>query len=307
MPSATAPPMTHRGRRAGTGMSPRSLAIALALRSRADRGLPIVPLAELGAAGTGSAPTDVASADGHRQALAGTRPTFTITDAAAACAVSRKTITAQARRPRRARCRQGRGRGVANPCRGVARGRPASGPVRTCGSPSIRPAAAASHGDPALADLPGPPGAAPQAGPELRQRDHSRDRWDDLRLRLARAEAEAAERALALADASGWPCGRSPPRRLPRRRRGGIPVGTGPEAAQAPNPQSRDLGQGGPPVPPAAGWVMSAQRPGSSEGATGLLVVPDPGLAPACDRNPATAPQTALVADIGAMRGGSLT
>ena len=28
-----------------------------------------------------------------------------------------------------------------------------------------------------------------------------RDRWDDLRIRLARAEAEAAERALALADA----------------------------------------------------------------------------------------------------------
>jgi hypothetical protein len=120
------------------------------------------------------------------------RPEFTITDAATACAVSRKTITrklADLAEHGAAKDEDGIWRipveallavGL-HPGRSVAQ-RPSDAPARAAGvqpSPTPRPTT--------------------QAGPDMIT--VSRDRWDDLRIRLARAEAQAAERDLALADA----------------------------------------------------------------------------------------------------------
>jgi hypothetical protein len=122
------------------------------------------------------------------------RPTFTITDAAAACAVSRKTITRKLgdlalhgaakdddgiwRIPVEALLAVGLHPGRSLPGQGT---RPAAPP-----SPQVL---VQSPAQPALAD------------PSVEVVTVPRQRWDDLRIRLAKAEAEAAERALALADA----------------------------------------------------------------------------------------------------------
>ena len=114
------------------------------------------------------------------------RPTFTITDAAASCSVSRKTITRKL--PELA------GHGAAKDDDGVWR-IPVEALLAVGLHPgrSLAPAAASPR-----------PNAAPPPPPVSTPSDTitvPRDRWDDLRIRLARAEAEASERALALADA----------------------------------------------------------------------------------------------------------
>jgi hypothetical protein len=117
----------------------------------------------------------------------GTRPTFTITDAAAACSVSRKTITRKL--PELA------GHGAAKDDDGVWRI-----PVEALLAVGLHPGRSLQG-----AAAPAPKRPAPSPTPaRVVERDTvtvSRDRWDDLRIRLARAEAEASERALALADA----------------------------------------------------------------------------------------------------------
>jgi hypothetical protein len=114
------------------------------------------------------------------------RPTFTITDAAASCSVSRKTITRKL--PELA------GHGAAKDEDGVWRI-----PVEALLAVGLHPGRSLPQ---AVASP--RPSAAPAPPPESTVPDTitvPRDRWDDLRIRLARAEAEASERALALADA----------------------------------------------------------------------------------------------------------
>jgi hypothetical protein len=114
------------------------------------------------------------------------RPTFTITDAAASCSVSRKTITRKL--PELA------GHGAAKDDDGVWRI-----PVEALLAVGLHP----GRSLPQAAAAPRP-SAAPTPPPASTVPDTitvPRDRWDDLRIRLARAEAEASERALALADA----------------------------------------------------------------------------------------------------------
>jgi hypothetical protein len=143
-------------------------------------------------------------------AVTGTRPTFTITDAATACGVSRKTITRKLtdlathgaakdddgvwRIPVEALLALGLHPGRSLPSsanRSAAAGAPA-------GAAAVRGSeAAAAQQAPAATVRAQPAPTQPSADVVT----VPRDRWDDLRLRLARAEAEAAERALALADA----------------------------------------------------------------------------------------------------------
>ena len=116
-----------------------------------------------------------------------TRPSFTITDAATACSVSRKTITRKL--PELA------GHGAAKDDDGVWRI-----PVEALLAVGLHP----GRSLPQAASAPLRP--APPAPSHTRHVDQDtvtipRDRWDDVRIRLARAEAEAAERGLALADA----------------------------------------------------------------------------------------------------------
>jgi hypothetical protein len=144
-----------------------------------------------------SAPVD---ADGvetidltERGGTPSTRPTFTITDAAAACAVSRKTITRKLgdlalhgaakdddgiwRIPVEALLAVGLHPGRSLPNQPPPASRPTPSSQQT-----VAPPAASTGGSPDVVTIP-------------------RQRWDDLRIRLARAEAEASERAMALADA----------------------------------------------------------------------------------------------------------
>lgn len=122
------------------------------------------------------------------------RPTFTITDAAAACAVSRKTITRKLGDLAL--------HGAAKDDDGIWRipveallavglhpGRSLPGPAGRPAGPAPAPAATPAAAAPAPVDSSADVVTVP------------RQRWDDLRIRLAKAEAEAAERALALADA----------------------------------------------------------------------------------------------------------
>ncbi len=174
--------------------------------------------------------------DDHQRALdetsptpdqsASTRPTFTITDAAAACAVSRKTITRKL--PELA------GHGAAKDDDGVWRI-----PVEALLAVGLRPGRSLPESTP----VPARPVVAPARGaPDVAQDTITiaRDRWDDLRIRLARAEAEASERALALADArlalralTAGPASAAP-----------VPAG-GPAASAAPDrtsPRDREAG-----------------------------------------------------------------
>ncbi len=118
---------------------------------------------------------------------ASARPTFTITDAAAACSVSRKTITRKL--PELA------SHGAAKDDDGVWRI-----PVEALLAVGLHPGRSLPTGatSPARPVAPTPVPARPT---ELDTVTIPRDRWDDVRIRLARAEAEAAERGLALADA----------------------------------------------------------------------------------------------------------
>jgi hypothetical protein len=118
---------------------------------------------------------------------ASTRPTFTITDAATACSVSRKTITRKL--PELA------GHGAAKDDDGVWRI-----PVEALLAVGLHP----GRSLPAIVDAVARPVASapvPPRAPDQETVTIPRDRWDDLRIRLARAEAEAAERGFALADA----------------------------------------------------------------------------------------------------------
>jgi len=121
------------------------------------------------------------------------RPTFTITDAATACAVSRKTITRK--------LADLAGHGAAKDDEGIWRipveALLAVGlhPGRSLPSPAPRSAGAAG-GAPARPESPAAPPTPPAEVVSV-----PRAQWDDLRIRLARAEAEAAERAMALVDA----------------------------------------------------------------------------------------------------------
>ncbi len=124
-------------------------------------------------------------------AAQGRRPSFSITDAALACAVSRKTITRKL--PELAT------HGAAKDDDGVWQI-----PVEALLALGLHPGRSMAHTTrpPRTVDLRGE--AAEQARPEPAGPDVvtvPRERWDDLRIRLARAEAEASERALALADA----------------------------------------------------------------------------------------------------------
>lgn len=123
------------------------------------------------------------------------RPTFTITDAASACGVSRKTITRK--------LADLAGHGAAKDEDGIWRI-----PVEALLAVGLHPGRSLPESPvrASRAELPAPPVAlaADPAAPTARVSEMvtiSRDRWDDVRIRLARAEAEAAERALALADA----------------------------------------------------------------------------------------------------------
>jgi hypothetical protein len=244
---------------AGTDWDVSELADGLARDPAASKA------AETGAgASTGS--EEIASAAGAR---IGTRPMFTITEAATACAVSRKTITRKLtdlaehgaakdedgvwRIPVEALLAVGLhpGRSVPTPSRPAA-SRPATP------SPT-RPAA------PVSSPATGSPSRG-QVSPDVVT--IPRDRWDDLRLRLARAEAEAAERGLALADA-----------RLALRALTAVPYSAplGPTVPSGGEPLRP--GPATPAVPPATGWVMgTAPTQPTTSGAGGTAT--DPGAAP---------------------------
>lgn len=122
------------------------------------------------------------------------RPQFSITDAAVACAVSRKTITRKLADLAE--------HGAAKDDDGVWRI-----PVEALLAVGLHPGRSVPERP--MPDRPAPTtslGAAPSGPPSAPTRGLDmisvpRDRWDDLRIRLARAEAQAAERELALADA----------------------------------------------------------------------------------------------------------
>jgi hypothetical protein len=118
---------------------------------------------------------------------ASARPTFTITDAATSCSVSRKTITRKL--PELA------GHGAAKDEDGVWRI-----PVEALLGVGLHPGRSLPEVMPSAA-RPVAPMPIPVRPTEQDTVTIPRDRWDDVRIRLARAEAEAAERGLALADA----------------------------------------------------------------------------------------------------------
>ena len=184
--------------------------------------------------GSGTQPSRVARAT---EPSDGTRPTFTITDAATACSVSRKTITRK--------LPDLSDHGAAKDDDGVWRI-----PVEALLAVGLHPGRSV------------PESPRPRPAPHSQRRHPSsrrdtvtipRDRWDDLRIRLARAEAEANERAAALADArlalralTAGPGHGSRPRTLPagaRPRESRAPAperGTGPTGAGRPHPRPRD-------------------------------------------------------------------
>lgn len=142
------------------------------------------PAAEQGPAISSTSPPP--ERGGATDAHSTERPTFTITDAAAACSVSRKTITRK--------LSDLSDHGAAKDDDGVWRI-----PVEALLAVGLHPGRSVPDVTSAPA-RPAPPAApVPSIAPETVT--IPRDRWDDLRIRLARAEAEANERAAALADA----------------------------------------------------------------------------------------------------------
>lgn len=124
------------------------------------------------------------------------RPSFTITEAATACAVSRKTITRKLADLAEA--------GAAKDQDGIWR-IPVEAllsvglhPGRSVPSAGARPNTASRA---ETLDLRSARTAPTVAAEPVDTVTVSRDRWDDLRIRLARAEAESVERGRALEDA----------------------------------------------------------------------------------------------------------
>jgi hypothetical protein len=140
-----------------------------------------------------SMPTAIDLTDGRKDRPR--RPMFTITDAASACGVSRKTITrklADLGEHGAAKDEDGIWRIPVEALLAIGlhpgRSLPApTAPARTLQAPraSAVPEEASSQPVEAPAEVVSVP----------------RAHWDDLRIRLARAEAQASERSLALADA----------------------------------------------------------------------------------------------------------
>ena len=141
----------------------------------------ICPVTDVDADPAGEPGPDVAEARGS------TRPMFTITDAATACSVSRKTITRKL--PELAV------HGAAKDDDGVWRI-----PVEALLAVGLHPGRSLSAVAPSAA-RPVPPVPTASRPADQDTVTISRDRWDDVRIRLARSEAEASERGLALADA----------------------------------------------------------------------------------------------------------
>ena len=162
------------------------------------------------------------------------RPQFTITDAAASCAVSRKTIT----RKLADLAEHGAAKDADGVWRIPVEALLAVGlhPGRSLAT-SVRPSAGARSTTP-----PPAAGSAVAATTEREMVTIPRDRWDDVRIRLARAEAEASERALALADA-----------RLALRA-----LTAAPHAPEPSDPRGTRLS------PPASDPSVGASSPGSS-------------------------------------------
>ncbi len=160
------------------------------------------------------------------------RPVFTITEAATACAVSRKTITrklADLAEHGAAKDEDGVWRIPVEALLAVGLHPGRSLPGRRAEAPEpTRPSSGSL-----VAPRPAPP-----AGPDMIT--VSRDRWDDLRIRLARAEAQAAERDLALADA-----------RLALRALTAGPAPARTDAGPAAVPVVGGRPESGPPAPPA--------------------------------------------------------
>ena len=125
---------------------------------------------------------------GVAEVQASTRPTFTITDAATSCSVSRKTITRKL--PELA------GHGAAKDEDGVWRI-----PVEALLGVGLHPGRSLPEVAPSCYAGRSRPRRSLVRPQEQDTVTIPRDRWDDVRIRLARAEAEAAERGLALADA----------------------------------------------------------------------------------------------------------
>lgn len=226
---------------------------------------PAEPPTQPSATGPSTASEQTSSAP---EAVPGTRPTFTITEAATACAVSRKTITrklADLAEHGAAKDEDGVWRIPVEALLAVGLHPGRSVPV-TSRSTASRPAAssAARPAEPVSSPAPVSLSRA-QASPDVVT--IPRDRWDDLRLRLARAEAEAAERGLALADA-----------RLALRALTAVPhpAPSGPPVLSAGEPLRSGLAVAA--VPPAAGWVMGAPPTQPAAGAAGTAT--DPGAAP---------------------------
>lgn len=194
------------------------------------------------------------------------RPTFTITDAAAACAVSRKTITRKLGDLAL--------HGAAKDDDGIWRipveallavglhpGRSLPGPAGRPAGPPPAPAATAAAAAPAPVDTSAEVVTVP------------RQRWDDLRIRLAKAEAEAAERALALADA-----------RLALRALTAGPARSGEAAGPAareeslatPTPAVQVVGAPAGPIAMEGAHPRSAEPVSPTAGSASSLGVPDP-------------------------------
>ncbi|MGV1004422.1 MAG: hypothetical protein ACOYEV_06550 [Candidatus Nanopelagicales bacterium] len=158
-------------------------------------------------AATAEAPREAAPATTEPAvSVAGRRPTFTITEAAAACAVSRKTITRKL-----ADLAAG---GAAKDDDGIWRI-----PVEALLSVGLHPGRSVAE-EPVVDLRRSEPAKIPAAPVVADTITVSRERWDDLRIRLARAEAEASERGRALDDA-----------RLALRALTAGPASFGPEAA----------------------------------------------------------------------------
>lgn len=190
------------------------------------------------------------------------RPTFTITDAAVACAVSRKTITRKLadlaehgaakdddgiwRIPVEALLAVGLHPGRSLPEQQSAR------------RPTVAAPAAAS---PALAPV--------ERGAEADLVTVPRQRWDDLRIRLARAEAEASERALALADA-----------RLALRALTAGPAQSPVGAAPGGHATDGTSGPGALPVDPSSSPSVAVAQPAATPAGAATGVGPLTGPAP---------------------------
>ena len=220
------------------------------------------------------------------------RPQFTITDAAATCAVSRKTITRKLADLAE--------HGAAKDSDGVWRI-----PVEALLAVGLHPGRSMAEpvrsGTTTQAALQSPvPAAGGALLPEREMVTILRDRWDDVRIRLARAEAEASERALALADA-----------RLALRALTAAPHGSEPSAAHSGlsspvevQPASPVVVAGVPaqtqaPTPPASSAPPAADIPSSAPALP--LAAPAPS-APQPSEDPALLVATARAA--AAQRGG---